>query len=351
MSKTSRPWFGSMHDIMQEIRKRKQVAPTARIVKPRSSNPKEYRVKRSLHGVRLVSPVPKDWFAHHIARQKKREYAVARAADFPGEWIMTLNGKVVDHQKHGEHLMLSFLNHIIDARAHPKTFQFDGFGGRMNAADWLAHHAERYKLPSLDAATFILYDPKRQIVAKSEGRMSNPLRKGRSRAVISSNIRELMHAGHPQRQAIAIAFREAGLSRRKNCGTMRSNPKGTRMARRTRSNAPLTAAEVMALKSVLGSHGFSCNPPRRTRGRRNPGVTIHGSRGGTVARFTAGTKNRRKIARRFGKRTYAQMVKKGKKLAAKHGFQTYTAKEFARNLAKARRGWLAWRRRQIAKRR
>jgi hypothetical protein len=37
-----------------------------------------------------------------------------------------------------------------------------------------------------------------------------PLKKGRSQAVISSNIRTEMHAGKPQKQAIAIAMRKAG---------------------------------------------------------------------------------------------------------------------------------------------
>ncbi|NGX38296.1 MAG: hypothetical protein K1000chlam2_01469 [Chlamydiae bacterium] len=33
-----------------------------------------------------------------------------------------------------------------------------------------------------------------------------PLRKGKSKEVISQNIRELVKSGHPQKQAIAIAF-------------------------------------------------------------------------------------------------------------------------------------------------
>ena len=37
-----------------------------------------------------------------------------------------------------------------------------------------------------------------------------PLKKGRSNKVVSENIRELMHSGRPQKQAIAIAMREAG---------------------------------------------------------------------------------------------------------------------------------------------
>ena len=40
-----------------------------------------------------------------------------------------------------------------------------------------------------------------------------PLRKGSSRKAISENIRTEMHAGKPQRQAIAIAMSVAGKSR------------------------------------------------------------------------------------------------------------------------------------------
>ena len=42
-----------------------------------------------------------------------------------------------------------------------------------------------------------------------------PLKKGKSKKVIAANIRTEMHAGKPQKQAIAIAMSKAGMSKRK----------------------------------------------------------------------------------------------------------------------------------------
>lgn len=36
-----------------------------------------------------------------------------------------------------------------------------------------------------------------------------PLESGKSQKVVSRNIRELMHSGYPQKQAVAIAMRKA----------------------------------------------------------------------------------------------------------------------------------------------
>ena len=41
-----------------------------------------------------------------------------------------------------------------------------------------------------------------------------PLKKGSSKKTISANIRTEMHHGKPQEQAIAIAYRKAGKSRK-----------------------------------------------------------------------------------------------------------------------------------------
>lgn len=41
-----------------------------------------------------------------------------------------------------------------------------------------------------------------------------PLAKGKSKKTISKNISTLMHEGRPQKQAIAIAMSEAGMSKK-----------------------------------------------------------------------------------------------------------------------------------------
>ena len=43
----------------------------------------------------------------------------------------------------------------------------------------------------------------------------SPLVKGKSKKTVSKNISELVRSGRPQRQAIAIAMSEAGLSKKK----------------------------------------------------------------------------------------------------------------------------------------
>jgi hypothetical protein len=42
-----------------------------------------------------------------------------------------------------------------------------------------------------------------------------PLKKGKSKKVVSKNIREMVHAGYPQKQAIAAALNKAGKSKNK----------------------------------------------------------------------------------------------------------------------------------------
>lgn len=42
-----------------------------------------------------------------------------------------------------------------------------------------------------------------------------PLKKGKSNAIVKANIEELIMAGYPRNQAVAIALKKAGKSKKK----------------------------------------------------------------------------------------------------------------------------------------
>lgn len=52
-----------------------------------------------------------------------------------------------------------------------------------------------------------------QISATTQSEKKMPLKSGKSRATISTNISEMMKSGHPQDQAIAASLRKAGKSK------------------------------------------------------------------------------------------------------------------------------------------
>jgi len=60
-----------------------------------------------------------------------------------------------------------------------------------------------------------------------------PLKSGRSKKVISRNIAEMVAAGHPQKQAVAAAYREAGMSRPKRPKRPKRRKKAKPRARKT----------------------------------------------------------------------------------------------------------------------
>lgn len=42
-----------------------------------------------------------------------------------------------------------------------------------------------------------------------------PLKSGKSKKVVSSNIKEMINSGYPQKQAIAVSLNKAGKSKKK----------------------------------------------------------------------------------------------------------------------------------------
>ena len=46
-----------------------------------------------------------------------------------------------------------------------------------------------------------------------------PLKKGKTKKAVSSNVKKLRKEGYPQKQAVAIALNSAGKSRRKKRGS------------------------------------------------------------------------------------------------------------------------------------
>lgn len=84
----------------------------------------------------------------------------------------------------------------------------------------------------------------------------NPLRRGCSREVISSNISTLMHEGYPQKQAVAIALSHARKQRCKGVGPAprRRNPQIPALSRRMFSN-PLSGETMVPVRLAHSGSG------------------------------------------------------------------------------------------------
>lgn len=78
-----------------------------------------------------------------------------------------------------------------------------------------------------------------------------PLKRGSSRAVVSSNIRELMRSGYPQKQAVAISLKKAGLSR------SRANPVGLGTTGKWIAGGALLGGTITSLVAVANAPSSS----------------------------------------------------------------------------------------------
>lgn len=120
--------------------------------------------------------------------------------------------------------------------------------------------AEAYKRASTSSRMRILTKLSAAAEHGRTVRRSNPLHKGRSRRVIGENIRELMHTGRPQKQAIAIALSTA---RRSNPG--RPKRRRARIARERRKFTGLSSRDRARIEREETASGYSINPRRRRR--------------------------------------------------------------------------------------
>lgn len=74
-----------------------------------------------------------------------------------------------------------------------------------------------------------------------------PLRRGKK--AVSANISELVHAGYPQRQAVAIALRTAGIARKGKKNMAKKKRKARKStAKRKRHTPKWSAAKVKSYK-------------------------------------------------------------------------------------------------------
>ena len=74
----------------------------------------------------------------------------------------------------------------------------------------MTSRAEHKRIKLYEAVIGQLRQTTPQTFPPQEKEKKMPLKKGKSKAAISSNVRELMSTGRPQRQAVAIAMNVAG---------------------------------------------------------------------------------------------------------------------------------------------
>jgi len=90
----------------------------------------------------------------------------------------------------------------------------------VSAFDWLQAEVDRFVKDGIEAwieevASSPADKPEYRLVRVVEKEVRTmPLKRGKSRKVVSANINELKESGRPQDQAVAIALNQAGLAKK-----------------------------------------------------------------------------------------------------------------------------------------
>ena len=91
-----------------------------------------------------------DWFHREAWQSRQRAHSRHSREGHTDCPRITLNGQTIDHCRmmacnapHAWRAECQFWNHLKHAFIGPEGFTFVGFGGRQDAAGWLAYHADR----------------------------------------------------------------------------------------------------------------------------------------------------------------------------------------------------------------
>jgi colicin import membrane protein len=167
-----------------------------------------------------------------------------------------------------------------------------------------------------------------------------PLLEGRSQAVISANISELVHAGKPQKTAVAIALQKAGIKRK---GHTMAKGKKKKSSGKKKSSKRVKAGKKAYKKGLKAYHNNPKYKTKRSKAAKKAAATRKRNKGkGYKKKGKNKGKAKKKKSKGKGK---GKSYSKKKKGSAKKRGKTYRrvpkaeaqAARQARRLAKSKR--------------
>jgi hypothetical protein len=151
-----------------------------------------------------------------------------------------------------------------------------------------------------------------------------PLLEGRSQRVISENIAELIRSGRPQKQAVAIAFRKAGIKR-----------KGDTMAK---SKKKVRAGKKSYMKGLSKWQKSPKHAAARSRAAKKAAKTrAKNKKYGGKKKKSSGKKKKKSGGKKKSKYGGKKKEKRGSKKYPRLSKEEAQAARIARKLAKSKR--------------